>query len=233
MNSGIPIMNKAFIDGRIYDVIELNELGSFTYYGDSLAIHYCGYVLPFRMVLNANKPGVYTNGLFYNFVLPSTPEDAEVYSDNHLARFGNASTFRDIVEAREKIDRDEYNHLVSKDNIFVPNIDMTNDSPLMIALKTAVTNKSCNINNYSERFGQDFNNDRRKFNGNDITAAKYSSIGSNMDIRTTLIVEDMNPNVANPMGNRIVLTWVGDGNNDTAYEDFYRNAIAGAGNIKL
>lgn len=229
----MPILNKAFIDGKIYDVVEMNDLGNFVYYGDSLAIHYGNFILPFRMTTTSNKPGAYFNGLFISFIFPTIPEEIEVYSDTHLARFGNASTFRDIVEAREKIDKDEYNHLVSKDNIFVPNIDEINDSPLMIALKTAVTNKSCNINNYSERFGQDFNNDRRKFNSNDITAAKYSSIGGNMDIRTTLIVEDMNPNVANPMGNRLILTWVGDGNNDEAYEDFYRNAIAAAGNVKL
>ena len=52
-------------------------------------------------------------------------------------------------------------------------------------------------------------------------------ISNNLDIRTTLIIEDMRPGVANPMGKRIILTWVGDGENDKEYEDFYRHCIKG------
>jgi hypothetical protein len=96
----------------------------------------------------------------------------------------------------------------------------------------AVGEKKCNINRYSNRFGDDFNNDRRKLNGNDITATKYATFGKNMDIRTTLIIEDMNPNVANPMNKRIVHTWVGDGVNDKAYEEFYRNMLTGSPDLE-
>ena len=35
----------------------------------------------------------------------------------------------------------------------------------------------------------------------------------------------MHSEVANPMGKRIILTWVGDGEHDQDYEAFYRNAI--------
>ena len=37
----------------------------------------------------------------------------------------------------------------------------------------------------------------------------------------------MHPGVANPMGKRIILTWVGDGEHDSMYEDFYRHSIKG------
>ena len=228
----MPIMNKAFIDGHIYDVMQQYEFGYYPYYGDSLAVIVGDYILPLRTT-RCNKPGIYCNGITYECVFPKTQEEAAIYSKNHLAYFVSANTFKDVIAAKEKLEKDEFNHLVSRDNIFVPVIDMVNDTALMIGLKMAVAKKNCNINNYSDRFGPDFNNDRRKFNGNDITASKYKSISNNMDIRTTLIIDDMNPDVANPMGQKIILTWVGDGENDTEYENFYRNAIARAGHTPV
>lgn len=230
-NQAMPIMNKAFIDGHIYDVMNQSEFGVYPYYGDSLAILIGDYILPVRT--SGNKPGVYYNGITYYWIFPKTEEEALIYSKIHLAYFVSANTFKDVIAAKERLEKDEFNHLISHDNIFVPVIDMVNDTALMIGLKMAVGKKNCNINNYSDRFGQDFNNDRRKFNGKDITAAKYQSISKNMDIRTTLIIEDMRPGIANPMGQKIVLTWVGDGENDNDYETFYRNAIAAAGNVPV
>lgn len=222
------IMNKAFIDGKIYDVMEQQDFGYVPYYGDSLAININGFILPIRNTTQITKPGIYFDGIFYRPVFPTTEEEALIYSTIHLAYFVSADTFKDVVAAKEKLEKDEFNHLVSSSNIFTPVIDPINDRALILGLKMAVTEKQCDINRYAEKFGSDFNNDRRKFNGHDITAAKYSSITSNMDIRTTLIIEDMNPGVANPMGKRIILTWVGDGINDSDYEDFYRRQITGA-----
>ncbi len=37
----------------------------------------------------------------------------------------------------------------------------------------------------------------------------------------------MNPEVANPIGKRIILTWVGDGVNDQAYEELYKSKLSG------
>ena len=111
--------------------------------------------------------------------------------------------------------------------------DQTNDTPLMFAVKSAVAAKHCNINNYAERFGSDFNNDKRKFNGNSITAGKAESILSNTDIRVTLVVQDMTPDVANPIGKTLVFPWIGDGVNDEAYTSYISNAISAMGPIKL
>ena len=219
-----PITNKAFIDGRIYDVFEQFELGMYQYNGNALALRIGDFVLPIR-VGQVAKPGVYVNGCWYNVVYPNTPEECEMYSISHLAYFESANTFKDVVAEKEKLEQDEFNHLVNSTNVFAPVVDQVNDKPLMLGLKMAVTEKQCDINRYAEKFGSDFNNDRRKFNGHDITAAKYSSISNNLDIRTTLIIEDMHADVANPMNKRIILTWVGDGEHDQDYENFYRNAI--------
>lgn len=222
-----PIFNKAFIDGRIYDVIDQKDFGIIQYTGDALAVNVGNFILPVRNTTQITKPGIYYNNVFYTMVMPSNDIEALEYSTIHLAYFVSASTFKDVVAAKEQLEKDEFNHLVNSSNIFTPVIDPVNDKALILGLKMAVKEKQCDINRYAEKFGPDFNNDRRKFNGNDITAAKYSSISGNLDIRTTLIIEDMNPNVANPMGKRIILTWVGDGENDSEYEKFYRNAIKG------
>ena len=103
----------------------------------------------------------------------------------------------------------------------------------MFAVKSAIAAKQCNINNYAERFGSDFNNDKRKFNGNTITAGKAESILSNTDVRVTLVVQDMNPNVPNPIGKTLVFPWIGDGINDEAYTSYITDAITAKGPIKL
>jgi len=220
------VFNKAFIEGKIYDVINFNDFGYVEYRGNSLAINMGNCILPLRFTNTILKPGIYTDGIFYFPVYPRDENEAMEYSVQHLARFVDADTFKDVMAAKEKLEKDEYNHLVTSDKVFTPVIDTVNDSPLIIGLKKAVTAKQCDINRYAEKFGPDFNNDRRKFNGHDITASKYASISSNLDIRTTLIIEDMNPNVANPMGEKIVLTWVGDGKSDTEYENKYKQVIS-------
>lgn len=225
MKQTMAVMNKAFIDGKIYDVIDQKDFGYYPYYGDALAVNTGNFILPVRLTNQIQKPGIYCNGIQYKCVYPRTQEEAMIYSTVHLAYFVSADTFKDIVAAKEKLAKDEFNHLISNDNIFTPVIDVVNDSALILGLKMAVTEKHCDINRYAEKFGPDFNNDRRKFACKDITAAKYKSIGSNMDIRTTLIIEDMHPGVANPMGKRLILTWVGDGEHDEEYEAFYRKNI--------
>lgn len=231
-------LNKAFIAGRIYNVIEfwdfINEQNLQCYCG-TLAIHYNNLVLPYYgNIYGNNKPGVYLdniNGIYV--ILPMTQEDMSLYSDTHIAYFGDAETFKDVIEAKEQLYKDEFNHLISNDDVFIPNIDQSQDTALMFAVKSAIAAKHCNINNYAERFGADFNNDKRKFNGNSITAGKAESILSNTDVRVTLVVQDMNPNVANPIGNTLVFPWIGDGINDDAYVNYISNALSAAGQIKL
>lgn len=229
-------LNKAFIDGKIFNVIEFNELNDiYVQYYDTIAVHYMNFILPiYYQANNGNsKPGIYIEPIGYCIITPTTEEDFQKYSDYHLAYFGNAETFQDVLQAKEKICQDEYNHLISTDEVFTPHIDQTNDTPLMFAVKSAVAAKHCNINNYAERFGSDFNNDKRKFNGNSITAGKAESILSNTDIRVTLVVQDMTPDVANPIGKTLVFPWIGDGVNDEAYTSYISNAISAMGPIKL
>lgn len=227
--------NKAFINGKIYNVINIEEISPdyITCFPGTLAVHYLNCILPIYINNNGNTPGIYFDCLGYNIIMPVTDEDIQTYSDTHLACFGDAESFKDIVQAKEKLYKDEFNHLVSSDDVFIPHMDQSQDTPLMFAVKSAIAAKQCNINNYAERFGSDFNNDKRKFNGNSITAGKAESILSNTDVRVTLVIQDMNPNVANPIGKTLVFPWIGDGINDETYVNHINDAIAAMGPVKL
>lgn len=59
-------LNKAFIDGKIYDVVEFNELGCVNYIGDALAVHYLNFILPVRMS-EGNKPVLYEWNVLFRY----------------------------------------------------------------------------------------------------------------------------------------------------------------------
>ena len=109
------ITNKAFINGKIYDVIELNQINQIGLNTiiDSLAIHINGFVLPvYSCGIVYDRPGFYLNDCISSHIVYPNNEEKEIYSDSHLAYFGSASTFQDVVDAKEKIYKDEYNHLM-------------------------------------------------------------------------------------------------------------------------
>ena len=201
--------NKAFIAGKIYDVTDINTfLNNMDYYDiNYTAVVYEQYILPLKNInsLDNNTPGYYLNGMFSYIVLPTNDSDREVYSIKHMADFTSVTNLKEMVMEQDKLQRDHMNFLMSSDNKFKPVIDEINDTPLMIGFKQAVIDKDIDINQYSSRFGQDFNNDRRKFNGNKISLDKFISIGRNLDLKATLIIEDADSNVPNPMGHKIVV----------------------------
>lgn len=235
------ILNQIYINGKIYTVFELNELfneienGRFALY-DNIAIHYSGFALP----VYTNRPigvdpGAYMlgNGMI-QYVLPITENDYALYNECNIAYFGNSKDLQELINAQEQLCRSEYSHLVSSnDEAFIPNMDPTEDTALMYAVKASVAAKKCNINNYAERFGNDFNNDKRKFSSNTITAGKAENILKNLDIRATLVVQDLTPDVANPIGKTLVFPWIGDGKNDNAYVEHIRTALNSIPQIKL
>ena len=225
--------------GRIYNVVEsmdfFNEaFDYYMYYGNTLAVHYGVQILPVFWISNIMKqPGIYYDGLGWQIITYDPESDMTEYSDARLARLGDADTFQELLVAKQKLYEDEYNHLVNNDDIFIPHMDQNEDTALMYAVKAGTAAKKCNINNYAERFGGDFNNDKRKFNGTNITAGKAESILSNLDVRVTLVLQDMRPDVANPIGKALVLPWIGDGINDDAYVNYINDAITAKGPIKL
>ena len=233
------ITNKAFMLGKLFNVVEEHEFikNPIEYVKRvyNLAVHTRGLILPVYQVPYPSPmtPGIYMDNMGYEILMPKRDGEEDVYSDTLLARIGDAQSFREVLDAKEKLFQDEYSHLTNNDDVFIPNMDRDTDTKLMYAVKAAIAAKQCNINNYADRFGNDFNNDKRKFNGNSITAGKAETILSNTDVRVSLVVQDMSPNVANPIGGPLVFPWIGDGVHDEEYVRYISDALKAKGPIKI
>ncbi len=202
------MMDKAFIDGKIIDVVSESEYqrNPGIYKPGEVGIEMNGYVLPVRATkYDYDTVGYYPGQVFNRMTMPHTEDEIQNYSSEHVANFQNVNTLRELVEEQNKINTEQIMYLTTSDNIFAPQIDPINDTPLMAGFKQAVIDKQIDINKYSSRFGNDFNNDRRKFNLNRISLDKFVSIGGKLDMKATLIIEDKNPNVPNPIGHKIVV----------------------------
>ena len=65
--------------------------------------------------------------------------------------------------------------------------------------------KNIDINKYEQRFGKNFNNDKRLFNNPTISLSKLETIAKALDMKLTLVIEDDNASVPNPMGDKVVI----------------------------
>ena len=95
--------------------------------------------------------------------------------------------------------------LTSADNITTP-IDHPDDSPEMMALKEAIRSKHIDINKYEQRFGPNFNNDRRLLDKNTITLAKLKTMANALDMDISLTIKDKPGNIPNPIGKVITVS---------------------------
>ena len=156
-----------------------------------------------RSEYNPGRIGLYHQSctLFSKVVLP---EEAGQYAQENVIDLSDAHTMADLISKQEAVRDIEYDMLTTVDNEFVPKIG-ENDSPAMRALKTAVTEKHIDINQYSHRFGSNFNNDRRQYNRPTISMQMLERQCRGFDIKATLILEDASPDVANPIGRKIVV----------------------------
>ena len=59
-------------------------------------------------------------------------------------------------------------------------------------------------------------NDKRLFNNSTISLAKLEKIGKALDMKLTLVIEDVNEDIPNPMGKKVVVELLaGDDGNET------------------
>lgn len=210
--------NKAFIGGKLYDVISEEEYRDHPelYNPSETSVCQGGFILPIRTGrYNPSIIGYYPgNCCFDQYVMPYGTEDQEIYSASHLVDFQSVTNLKEMVSAQNKLNSDQVMYLTSSDNIFRPNIDPINDQPLMVGFKQAVIDKGIDINKYSPRFGNDFNNDRRQFNKPKISLDKFVSIAGKLDMKATVIIEDANSNVPNPIGHKIIVDLMGNGGDE-------------------
>ena len=211
--------SKVFINGALYNVLfydtEIDRLKEALTKFTKVAIAIGKYVYPVFIAsefVEQTMPGVYLfdNLFFANIVHPTNDNDA-MYSVDNIA-YLDGDNMEELMDNQAKLAKAESSILTSAnpESIFHPNIDPMSDSPLMFALKQAVAEKGIDLNKYADRFGSDFNNDRRKFNANKISIDKFSSIASKLDMKATLILEDADPKpgeltVPNPIGHTITV----------------------------
>lgn len=200
-------MKKASINNTIVDVITMSEYGANPqiFPNNITGIYQSGYVLPVRGKLD-DRPGVYPTsvGMFFRF--PKTDEEREEYfvADGKLIDFDDVHSIQDVIQKQGILKSAEKTVLTTIDNIYVPEIG-ENDSPEMIGLKKAIIAKGIDIDKYEPRFGSNFNNDKRLLRKDSITMSKLKAMANALDIKCTLILEDKSPDVANPIGDQIIV----------------------------
>lgn len=199
-------LKKGKADGRIYDIIDYDELTSMdkNIYGP-VAIEWNGLIYPERNK-GDNKPGIYSTNWGYYLKHPSQEEINE-YSSENIIDF-KSNDIREVIEKSNKLRDMEREILTNPDNIFTPPL-LENDTPEMRALKEAVIAKKIDISKYAPRFGVNFQNDRRLFSNSSITMEKLKKFVDILDMKATLILEDKSPDVPNPIGRKIVTELVG------------------------
>lgn len=195
------IIGKSFIEGASYDVISLDDLRKnlpvYCNITDKVAVLYNNYVLPIRNPsIYSTEPGYYLSYGFSKIILPNSYVPGMVVDD--MIDFRNVKEFKDLVEARIKIDNINREYLSSTDNITRPSISEY-DEPLMIALKRFIIAKNIDINKYSQKLEQP-SNDKRKLNGNKISIGKFSNFIEALDGVAKIVIEDAHNNPPNPSG---------------------------------
>lgn len=199
-------LKKANLDGKMYDVVKYTEFCSnkelYNNNMTAVEINLNGdnMILPIRSS-NDDRPGLYNQGCFDFMICPDDKKE-EYSADAVVADFSKVKDIKDLIQVQDKIRDIEKEILTNPDNITVPSIT-GEDSPEMRALKEAIKSKEMDIDKYQERFGANFPNDKRLLKQNDITQKMIKRICKNLDIKATLILEDVNPDVPNPMNTKI------------------------------
>ena len=209
---------KAKIDGRVTTVMDIKDvLDNPQFQNKFTSVLINDSVLPVKSSYDPTSAGLYvsTNSKIGRIVYPSN-EDKEDYSSKNIIDFSDVQNMKELIEKQEEVKKLESEVLSNSDNLFKP-IPKENDSPEMKALKQAICLKNIDIDAYADRFGDNFNNDKRLLKGSSITMSKTKSICDKLDLKVTLTISDASPDVANPM-NDVISVDICGGNNTEEIE---------------
>lgn len=203
-------MKKCKLQSRIYDVVTFEEYvkNKDNYDPGFVSIQDGDYIYPVRSK-NSDAVGVYPiSNAIYKFNDPVDEKDKEEYSIKNIINFEDAGSLKEIIEKSNQLKSAERTILTTPDNITIPVIG-EHDSPEMVGLKEAVISKQIDIDKYQGRFGSNFSNDKRLLNGSEISIRKLRTMFKAFDMKGTLIIEDLNDDVPNPIGKKIVVDLLG------------------------
>lgn len=136
---------------------------------------------------NDDRPGIYSYGAVYYTRFPR-PDMEDYYDSKNLSitDYSNIESINEYFRNNSQVREIENSSLTDSDEIFYPNYS-GKETNHMKAFKDAVSAKGMDINLYAPRFGDNFLNERRLLNGDDITIKKIISIANNIDIEAELI----------------------------------------------
>lgn len=206
-------MRKGKIDGKIVEIISVEEYYSnpgLYSYNNTAIDGGDGYVYPIRSKMDC-RPGFYMTptSKFIKQKSPG-PEEAASYSDENIIKFDNAESMKELISMQNELQDQERTILTSVDNIFMPPIK-EDDSSEMVGMKQAIRAKQCDIDKYSHRLGNNFQNEKRLFERRSMTLSKIRTVCEALDIRCVMQLSDAAPDVPNPMGTVINIDITGQG----------------------
>lgn len=196
-------MKRAKLNGKMYDVMSLEEyLGNISAYNPSFtAIETEEMIYPVNNQFTTNSVGI-NIGNTISYVVKPEDDKKQEYSSNSetVIDFSNTNNMKELIIKQAAIKNLEREILTSPDNLFKPKIH-EDDAPEMVGMKQAIDLKDMDLDKYEPRFGSNYNNDKRLFDEKKKTLSlnMIKRLCKNLDIKATLLLEDANPNVPNPM----------------------------------
>lgn len=200
---------KASVDGKIRDVIDYSELPKInTNNYDNLAVLHNGVIYPERNPNVEISPGLYVYEWGTILHEPTEEQLPEYLAENKLIDF-KANNIRELIEKSDRLKEAENTLLVCTDPEGITTYPIgNNDSPEMVAVKSAINAKHIDIKKYQARWDT-YANDIRLLNKESLSLAKLKTFAKNLDMKVSIVVEDKSPNVPNPIGDKIVIDIVG------------------------
>ena len=210
-------MKKAKIGRRILDVIDESEFirrsslnpDIVASVAEDTAIEKDGHVYPVTKQYSKDVTGVTDLGKVLLYSLTDQDKSADEYKVENVIDFENVKSLQESISKQNQLMSAERTILVSPENIFTPVIK-EEDTPEMKLLKQAICLKGIDLDNYKQRFGSDYNNDRRLFEQNSITFFKLKRLAEIMDMNVSLSLEDK-PGAPNPIGEKLTIQITSDG----------------------
>lgn len=205
-------MKKIAIDGRMCDVVSLEEYcRNKDLYLTSNTLIECedgGYkrLYPIINQYDDRSYGIrIQHGSAFATINPvCTTEEEEMYNTDNVIDLSKAEDISELMAKQDMIRDVERDIITSPDNITMPDIN-EDDEPAMKALKMAVRKKHIDLDKYSGRFGSNYNNDKRSLLKNRISIQMLDRMCSNLDMKATLIIEDADADVPNPIGDEPIV----------------------------
>lgn len=202
-------MRKFAVNSKLYNVVSLDEYceNKELYPSTNTVIEYTTpneQSMLFPIIAPYEKSYGIKVGQTFSYFNQPTEEDEKIYDPDKVIDFAKVGNIKELIEAQDAVRDLEREMLTTPDDICSPIVG-DNDEPAMVALKTAVLQKQIDLDKYEQRFGPNYNNDKRNLNKERISLQMLNRMCNNLDIKATLILEDASPEVPNPMGNPVTV----------------------------